>query len=1086
MTDIKVKVFISYSHKDEILRDELAEHLKPLERQSRIETWHDRKVEPGTNWRQELDAQLNSADIVLLLVSSSFINSDFCYCTELEQARKRHDAGEARIIPIFLREIDLEALEGTPLQTLQGLPEPTKHVTSTKWGDRDEAYAHVARGIRAVVDNVQQQKKEVQQAAQALENRPSLMRSRVPDENYIERDQAKRLLERFAAALKQPHEKPLLFNIYGTGGVGKTTLLVRLQEVHEGKVDFLKVCFAKTVDIETPLKLMRKLHQQAMKLLGAETGADSFTKWERHFEATLYQLSHQSVDGGAASSEDSRKITSWFERFIWLGSTSLTSTPNKQKSFETSRSEFSALAAMSDDIEGLQEWIQQRVRNHPATKDKLELQALMLEPVPKLTQAFAESLIQIAQSRERPLVLVLDTYEKAQAYLNQWLWQYLVEDTPLSSAPVRLVVVGRRSLQTDEGWRKLNQDRKLLYEVQLQKFERKDTEEYLQKIGILNGGNRAKIYRATQGLPYYLDWVRWQREQGNEPDFSKGNQAIAELLLQGIDFRRQRLLQVVACCRWFDLAIIRYLIGSDSSGLQQDDDAESCFEWLKRSDFIECTKGRYRLDDVARDVFRQSFFQDDQTQFRKINALLADYFKQRTDRTVNPQSLLPDPYEDEDWREMIAEFLYYSLFGKGKEGLWQYIEQVFAAVYLREPDVFVAPFAFIAAEISEENQNLLPQATNKFFKASAIALRGSWFFLDKLPETEGLQFEDEDNLSKEMIEARSKKLEDSLQALLEYAENLQDGFGKCVGLMYKSLRCSRSREKIDLLLQAKIQTKQLSTYCRPKLMHVLFENLARLLVSAGHFQDSLDCYEKALELKQGSEFTFLGCGVALANLKRHEEALENCQKAIDLNPKFVEAWALRGRALCELELHEEALESFQEAIDLDPDCTIAWRGRGNVLCDLRRYQEAIVACARAFEIDAKELNTLNVQALVLSFLKDFEQAISFINRAISLYPQEVLLKANRGIILARASRYTEALADCEQAIKQDPKHESGYYGKACCCALQGENEQTIHNLQKAINIAPHHSRSEAKYNPDFDSIRNNEKFRTLVYLEPQC
>ena len=122
MTDIKVKVFFSYSHEDESLRDELAKHLKPLERQNKIETWHDRKIDPGTDWRKELDGQLNSADIILLLVSPSFVHSDFCYCTELEQARNRHDAGEARIIPIFLRPLDLEALEGTPLQTLQGLP----------------------------------------------------------------------------------------------------------------------------------------------------------------------------------------------------------------------------------------------------------------------------------------------------------------------------------------------------------------------------------------------------------------------------------------------------------------------------------------------------------------------------------------------------------------------------------------------------------------------------------------------------------------------------------------------------------------------------------------------------------------------------------------------------------------------------------------------------------------------------------------------------------------------------------------------------------------------------------------------------
>lgn len=54
-------------------------------------------------------------------------------------------------------------------------------------------------------------------------DRPSLMRSPVSDEQYIERTQAKRLLESFANALKEPEKQPLLFNIYGIGGVAKTT-----------------------------------------------------------------------------------------------------------------------------------------------------------------------------------------------------------------------------------------------------------------------------------------------------------------------------------------------------------------------------------------------------------------------------------------------------------------------------------------------------------------------------------------------------------------------------------------------------------------------------------------------------------------------------------------------------------------------------------------------------------------------------------------------------------------------------------------------------------------------------------------------
>jgi hypothetical protein len=253
----------------------------------------------------------------------------------------------------------------------------------------DEKREEVA-GAKARLEAAQLAKKETQQSAQSEMNRQSPMRSRVPDSHYIERDEAKRLLERFALALNEYDRQPLLFNIGGTGGVGKTTLLGRLKDAHAGKVDFLEICFAITADIETPLKLMRKVHEQAVERFGGETIAHSFTQKDEQFESTLYKLSHESIDGETTSSEEAKKITSWFQRFIWLRPKGLTSTSSKPTSFNVSGLGFSALAASPEDADSLQESIDQRVRNHSATKDQPELQALMLQPVSKLTHALSQ------------------------------------------------------------------------------------------------------------------------------------------------------------------------------------------------------------------------------------------------------------------------------------------------------------------------------------------------------------------------------------------------------------------------------------------------------------------------------------------------------------------------------------------------------------------------------------------------------------------------------------------------------------------------------------------------------------------------
>ena len=66
-----IKVFISYSHQDDGLRQELVEHLAPLQEYEKlIDLWHDREIRPGANWDSEIDNRLKDADIILFLVSS--------------------------------------------------------------------------------------------------------------------------------------------------------------------------------------------------------------------------------------------------------------------------------------------------------------------------------------------------------------------------------------------------------------------------------------------------------------------------------------------------------------------------------------------------------------------------------------------------------------------------------------------------------------------------------------------------------------------------------------------------------------------------------------------------------------------------------------------------------------------------------------------------------------------------------------------------------------------------------------------------------------------------------------------------------
>lgn len=141
------KVFFSYSHDDEQYRDQLEKHLAMLKREGLIESWHDRRIRAGSQLAQEIDQQLEQADVVLLLVSASFLASDYCYGIEMRCAMERHAASDATVIPVIVRPCDWKS---APFGKLMAVPRDGKAIVT--WANYDEAYTDVAQRVREVVE----------------------------------------------------------------------------------------------------------------------------------------------------------------------------------------------------------------------------------------------------------------------------------------------------------------------------------------------------------------------------------------------------------------------------------------------------------------------------------------------------------------------------------------------------------------------------------------------------------------------------------------------------------------------------------------------------------------------------------------------------------------------------------------------------------------------------------------------------------------------------------------------------------------------------------------------------------------------
>ena len=129
-----LRLFYSYSPIDERLRGELESHPKLLQRRGLIATWHERQIEAGQDRRQQIDENLEHADIILLLVSSDFLASDYCYEMEMMRALERNNAGEARVIPVILRDVEWKIAKFSGLQASAHVGGPRDEMAGQGFG----------------------------------------------------------------------------------------------------------------------------------------------------------------------------------------------------------------------------------------------------------------------------------------------------------------------------------------------------------------------------------------------------------------------------------------------------------------------------------------------------------------------------------------------------------------------------------------------------------------------------------------------------------------------------------------------------------------------------------------------------------------------------------------------------------------------------------------------------------------------------------------------------------------------------------------------------------------------------------------
>ncbi len=119
----KIRVFVSYAHQDRkyLANDSLPGYLKGLEQEG-FEFWHDQNILAGELWSEEIQKQMASADIALVLVSQAFLHSQYCQEREAASFITERKKRGLIIVPIILSACSWEGYDWLrSTQFLQGI-----------------------------------------------------------------------------------------------------------------------------------------------------------------------------------------------------------------------------------------------------------------------------------------------------------------------------------------------------------------------------------------------------------------------------------------------------------------------------------------------------------------------------------------------------------------------------------------------------------------------------------------------------------------------------------------------------------------------------------------------------------------------------------------------------------------------------------------------------------------------------------------------------------------------------------------------------------------------------------------------------
>jgi len=238
-----------------------------------------------------------------------------------------------------------------------------------------------------------------------------------------------------------------------------------------------------------------------------------------------------------------------------------------------------------------------------------------------------------------------------------------------------------------------------------------------------------------------------------------------------------------------------------------------------------------------------------------------------------------------------------------------------------------------------------------------------------------------------------------------------------------------------------------------------------ILVSALRYiqpEEAVAAAQKAVELEPQSAIYWHSLGLAYGDRRRDEEAIAAFRRAIELDPTYVRPWTGLGFRYQRQGRYEEALKAYQQALEIDPHFTNCWSGLGALYGALGRFEEAVKAYQRAIELHPEQIypwqaRSWNGLGMIYRDQGHYDLAINAYRKATDINPKGAFNWVMLGAAHELAGDLEKARQSYQQAIQAQPQQSMGYSSLASVLRKLGREAEAREYIAQARELTHHES-----------------------------